>query len=201
MEPTHTRSDAGAAPPSVWEDRYGAGSFERLLALLGQPCVSFAAIAHEFGVTREGVRQWHRRFLPDAPTGRERRRLCREQKQKHRLLADDLFRTFYGHVRAHLGNGRVAPIRSTEGFRLRTVKIDDHIVALRDATRPPAERDSRWRQARHAAYIYVRLPAGQFLFLPADALRAVAAARDDVGGDPGVERYRNTFDALPQPPR
>lgn len=192
------RESGGAAPPSVWEDRYGAGSFERLVTLLAQPCVSFAAIADEFGVTREGVRQWHRRFLPEAPTGRERRRLCREQKQKQRLLSDDLFRAFYGHVRTHLGNGRVSPIRSTEGFRLRAARIDGHVVALRDATRAPAGRDARWRQAHDAAFVYVRLASDDFLFLPAAALRAVAAAHEASGDDGPDARYRNTFGALAQ---
>ena len=50
-------------PPSVFEERYGAGSQQRLIALLEQPCVTFATIATHFGVSRERVRQWHRDLL------------------------------------------------------------------------------------------------------------------------------------------
>ncbi len=60
---------AGAAQRAAFDGRYGDGSFDELLRRLGQPCISFAQIASHFGVTRERVRQWHRQWLPDAPTG------------------------------------------------------------------------------------------------------------------------------------
>ena len=67
---------------TLFEDRYGRGAHARLLSLLQQPCVTFAEIADQFGVTRECVRQWHQRLLPDAPTGHERQRLCRQYQRK-----------------------------------------------------------------------------------------------------------------------
>jgi hypothetical protein len=37
----------------LFEDRYGLGARQRLIALLQQPCVTFADISDQFGVTRE----------------------------------------------------------------------------------------------------------------------------------------------------
>jgi hypothetical protein len=48
----------------LFEDRYGVGSFARLMTHLNTPCTSFADIAALFGVTRERVRQWHLTLLP-----------------------------------------------------------------------------------------------------------------------------------------
>ena len=36
---------------TLFEDRYGVGSHQRLMALLAQPCVTFANIASRFSVT------------------------------------------------------------------------------------------------------------------------------------------------------
>ena len=36
----------------LFEDRYGAGSYARLLGQLRKPCVTFAEIAAQFDVTR-----------------------------------------------------------------------------------------------------------------------------------------------------
>ena len=43
----------------LFEDRYGLGARDRLLSPLQQPCITFAEIADQFGVTRECVGQWH----------------------------------------------------------------------------------------------------------------------------------------------
>ena len=75
----------------LFEERHGAGAYERLLAELGQPCVTFAAIAKRLGVTRERVRQWQLALLPDAPRGHERQRQCARWRHKRRLFADPLF--------------------------------------------------------------------------------------------------------------
>ena len=68
MRSTTADIDPGAPVDARWqtifEDRYGADGLDRLLQVLRQPCVTFAAIAKQFGVTRECVRQWHLLLLP-----------------------------------------------------------------------------------------------------------------------------------------
>lgn len=96
---------------ALFEDRYGAGSFDRLKAMFDQPCTTFAAIAQHFGVTRERVRQWHLKLCPDAPRGHERKRQCVLQRSKRELLRQPLFQSFYRHARPHFEPGRFAPPR------------------------------------------------------------------------------------------
>lgn len=163
----------------AFDDRYGADSYNRLLKLLGQPCVSFARIADEFGVTRERVRQWQRGWLPDAPTGLQRRRLCAAYQEKKRLMLDSLFRAFHRHARAWLAAERIRPVRSRRGYRAREVRIDDFVVALRDATTTTP------RYRGRADFIYFRLPNDEFLFVAGDAQSA--------------SHPRNTFAALESP--
>ena len=168
--------NAGAAQRAGFEARYGDGSFDQLLELLGQPCISFAQIASRFGVSRERVRQWHLQWLPDAPTGRQRRRLCAAYQEKRRLMADPVFRAFHRHARAAIGADRIHPVRSRRGFRPRTVRIDHFVIALHDAvTSPP-------RYRGRADFIYFRLTGDEFLF---------------VAGAAGASTHpRNTFAAL-----
>jgi hypothetical protein len=176
--------------PSVFEERYGTGSRERLIALLQRPCVTFATIAVRFGVTRERVRQWHRDLLPDAPTGHARQRLCALHQQRRRLLQDPLFRTFVRHVQSHFGPGAVQPIQSRQGYRTRLVHLDNHLVALRDAgpSTEGAPEPHRFRYRGTAEYVYVRLGPDAFLFLPAQNLT-------------NRDTFRNSFAALTQAER
>lgn len=183
-------------PPSVFEERYGAGSRARLIHLLEQPCVTFAAIAERFGVSRERVRQWHRALLPDAPTGHARQQLCALHLQRRRLFRDPLFRTFFRQARPHFGAGVVQPIHSRHGYRTRDVLIDGRLVALRDAApRPDDAAPARFRYRGTAAFLFISLGHDDFLFVPAAFLRSsetpgtVALA--------SLERFRNSFDALP----
>ena len=143
-----------AAPRAAFEARYGEGAFDQLLRLLGQPCTSFAQIAGHFGVTRERVRQWQGQWLPDAPAGLQRRRLCADYQQKRRLLLDPLFRAFHRHARASIGTQRIHPLRSRRGYQARTVLIDHVVVALRNAVGTPP----RYRGG--ADFIYFRLIPG-----------------------------------------
>lgn len=205
----------------LFEDRYGEGARGRLTALLKQPCVSFASIAAEFGVTRERVRQWHLDLLPGAPQGHARRRLCREYRRKRMLLADPLFRAFHRDVRQYLGKGRLALIPSAEGFRLRRVRLDGRLVDLRDGRADAGARVDRRRRRRASAagaassapssgagsadFVYVCLADQQFLFLPSALARADSdvAARESRPGErtPDRARYLNTFEALESAPR
>ena len=171
--------NAAALRRAAFEDRYGAGSYERLLQLLAQPCASFAQIADDFGVTRERVRQWQREWFPDAPTGLQRRRLCAAYQEKKRLMLDSLFRAFHRHARDWFGPERIHPVRSRRGYRTREVRIDHVVVALRDATTTAP------RYRGRADFIYFRLPNDEFLFVAGDAQSA---------GHP-----RNTFAAFESP--
>ena len=171
-----------------FDGRYGEGASERLLADLRQPCVSFAEVAVTFGVTRECVRQWHRTLMPDAPTGHARQRLCAQYQRRRRLFQDPLFRAFFRHAREQFAPGRVAPIPGKDGYRTRTVLIDKYPVALRDG-----QSIVRYRGA--ADFIYVRVDAGDFLFLPSTAIPATGlllSSRALVG----YHQYRNSFAAL-----
>src|SRR5436190_1120245 len=78
---TRMAIDSPALPlEPLFDERYGTGARARAVRLLSQPCVSFASIAGVFGVTRECVRLWQRTLVPEAPTGRELQRLCRERR-------------------------------------------------------------------------------------------------------------------------
>jgi hypothetical protein len=169
-----------------FEDRYGAGALARLIALLEKPCVSFAAIATEFGVTRECVRQWHQELMPGAPLGHARRRLCQDYQRKRRLLTDSLFRRFYGDVRRHLGQGRLTLIRSAEGYRRRRARVDGRLVALVDE----AALDRTTHVWRDSDFVYLRLRDDAFLFAPTEVLTA----------DGDRAPYLNTFEALIRKP-
>ena len=185
-----TQRFAHAAWVAQFEGRYGDGAFDRLLADLRQPCVSFAAIAVHFGVTRECVRRWHLALMPDAPTGHARQRLCAQQQRRRRLFQDTLFRAFFRHARGQFPPGRVEPIPAKDGYRTRTVLIDKRAVALREG-----QSIVRYRGA--ADFIYVRVDAGDFLFLPAGAIPATGLPMS-ARALSGYDRYRNSFAALSQ---
>lgn len=183
-----SRIDARAL--AVFEDRYGQGAFARLLEWLAQPCTTFAEIAARMHVTRERVRQWHRRYLPDAPSGRERQRLCLRHQRRRRLFRDELFRTFFRHARDAFGPGRVSPIVSGDGYRRRAVAIDHDTVALRDlATRHMTSLPDTFCYRGSAAYVFVRLADEDFLFLPASAIRTRRGRAHGLD----ESRYRNSF--------
>jgi hypothetical protein len=187
---------------SIFADRYGVGAYDRLIAQLRQPCVTFAEIAATFGVTRERVRQWHLRLMPDAPKGHERQRLCGLYNQKRRLLEDPLFRSFYQHARPHFEAGRIELMKARDGYRTRSVRIDGRIVAIIEARRlakapreqaAPAYSLPRYRGG--AEFVYFRLSAEDYLFVPAIELLAGAITFFD-GHASSYRPFRNSFDAF-----
>ena len=106
---------------AAFDDRYGRDAHARLLERLDRPCVSFADIAAEFGVSRERVRQWRLQWAPQAPTGLERRRQCLATRRRRQLLAHPSFRSFYQEVRRQVpahrrvaAGGRHHPDRAAE---------------------------------------------------------------------------------------
>jgi hypothetical protein len=191
-----------AGVTNLFEDRYGAGARARLVALFRQPCVTFAAIADEFGVSRERVRQWHFEILPDAPRGRERRRRCGLAQHRRQLLTDPLFRAFYRQARPSFPGNRLQLIPSGDGFRKRLVMLDAARVALKAAR--PGLAAARGDDARSyfvtgyrgsAAFVYCRLTEAEFLFMPASALPATGTTFADSARSK-YHVFRNTFAAL-----
>lgn len=186
---------------TLFDDRYGVGAFDRLLALLRQPCVSFAAIASHFGVTRERVRQWHMAFLPDAPRGRERRRLCQIQQARRRLLADRVFKTFYRQARASFPAEHVSLIRTRDGLRSRAARIQGYLVAVKKARRranpSPGRPEVHVLAAcrRAAAFVYYQLDDDNFLFVPHAELPVTGTTYLDSPASK-YRQYRNNFAAL-----
>jgi hypothetical protein len=186
-----------------FEARYGAGEFARLKELLVNPGYSFSRIATRYGVTRERVRQWHRLLMPDAPTGRQRRRLWQRERNRRDLFSDTLFRTFYQHARQHWPAEAIRPIQTVHGFSRVRALVNQRLIALRRAT-------PRWTKERAAQvfrittplppirYVYVLLPDDTFFVLPCAILpRGGTAFRDTDASK--YARYRNTFEAMKQP--
>jgi hypothetical protein len=181
----------------LFEDRYGIGARQKLLALLEQPCVTFAEIADQFGVTRECVRQWHQRLLPGAPTGHERQRLCRQFQRKRELFKDELFAGFYRRFRAQVPARRIGLIPARDGFRRRAVRLDRHVIALKRARAVPASGAS-YRLAngvRDADFVYYELNDRDYLFLPRPALGDGTGTFVDTAGAT-YHQFKNTFGAL-----
>jgi len=186
---------------ALFEDRYGVAAYEQLMADLRQPCLTFAAIARRFGVTRERVRQWQRLLLPGAPRGHERKRLCALQRRRRRLLEDPLFRTFFRHARTALDSSRLELIVAHDRYRTRAARIDRRVVVLRTARRLSTGRPGpdapvyRLSPGRSADLLYYQLSESDFLLLPASELPGIGARFVDRPGAP-YARYKNTFHAL-----
>jgi len=209
VDSTETRADSSAPGIdsrwlAIFEDRYGPGSYERLLTLLDRPCVTYAEIAECYGVTRERVRQWHLQLRPGAPRGHGRQRLCLVYNQKRRLLEDPLFRSFYQHTRPHFPPGGIELIPTRDGFRRRMVKLGGWTVAIKSARRQSTP--SEGEPARRAAYtltncsrpvdfVYYRLTPADYLLLPKTA---VPAERTTFLDSPlsKYQRFKNTFGAF-----
>ena len=202
MDTPTESSSAHRAWSVLFEDRYGVGSARRLMAMLEQPCVTFARIAAEFGVTRECVRQWHQRVLPGAPSGHRRQQLCREYQMKRQLLQDPLFLGFYRRIRSSVPGQRVTLIRSRAGFRKRTVRIGEHTVLLRRARRSRS-RSHEWGHSVYTLatgemgvdFVYYEISSDEYLLVP----RTLLSARSTTFVDTRASAYRpfkNTLAAL-----
>ena len=171
----------------------------RLIALLQQPCVTFAEIADQFGVTRECVRQWHQRLLPDAPTGHERQRLCRQYQRKRELFKDELFAGFYRRLRAQVPSERIGLIPARDGFRRRTVRLDDHVIALKraraSAAPTPRRLVSAGERRRQGGLRLLRAQRHRLSVPAAPVLGRRSATFVDVEGAT-YRQFKNTFGAL-----
>jgi len=186
---------------AAFDDRYGRDAHARLLERLDRPCVSFADIAAEFGVSRERVRQWRQQWAPQAPTGLERRRRCLATRRRRQLLAHPSFRSFYEEVRRHVPAQRIGLVASQTGFRKRVVRIDDRVAVLtagRPLARGAAGQPPTYALPpvpAHAAFVYVQLGAGDYLFVPARSLPARGTTFVDTPASK-YQRFRRTFAAI-----
>jgi hypothetical protein len=204
---TRTSTTSALAAPAVetrwlaiFEDRYGAGSYERLLTFFQRPCVTYAQIGAHYGVTRERVRQWHVEMLPGAPRGHERQRLCVVYHQKKRLLEDPLFRSFYQHARDHFPAGGIELIPTRAGFRRRLAKLGRWTVALKSARRQsPHGRRRHGKTAytltncsRPVDFVYYQLSATDYLLVPRSAIPLERTTFLDTPVSK-YQRYRNNF--------
>ena len=190
------------APDPAFDERYGPGASGRVVRLLSQPCVSFATIANVFGVTRECVRLWHRTLLPDAPSGRERQRLCRERRQRQALLRDTTFASFHRHARAVLAQSGLGLVQTRGGYRKRLVRVGDKLVFLK------AARVSQRSSASPTEYvltpyqgpadlIYYKLSEDDFLLVPRNHVPSGGTSFVD-GPASRYHLYRNSFGVLAQ---
>ena len=189
-----------AAALTLFDDRYGVGALQRLLNQLQQPCVTFAQIAADFGVTRERVRQWQALYRPDAPTGRERRRMCQLQNAKRRLLADAMFRGFYRRARETFGSDHVMPIRTRDGLRTRAARLQGHLVLIKKARRRSGVHSAAAVYVlpacrRAADFVFYQLDTDGFLFVPLGELPS-SGTTCLVSPASKYSRYHNSFAAL-----
>ena len=206
-----TRSDAPASttiePSDVrrdpsFDERYGPGASGRVLRLLAQPCVSFATIAGIFGVTRECVRLWQRMLLPEAPTGRDRQRLCRERRQRQALLRDDTFAAFHRHARTVLAQSGLGLIQTRSGYRKRLVRLGDKLVFLKAARVSPRSSASLTEYVLTpyhgpADLIYYKLSDDDFLLVRRHDVPTGGTSFVD-GPSSRYHPYRNSFGVLAQ---
>jgi hypothetical protein len=95
-------------------------------------------------------------------------------------------------VREQFPPGRVEPIPAKDGYRTRTVLIDKRRVALREG-----QSIVRYRGA--ADFIYVRVDASDFLFLPVTAIPATGLSLSS-RSKAAFLAYRNSFAALAATP-
>jgi hypothetical protein len=186
---------------AAFDDRYGRAAHARLMERFARPCVSFAEIAVELGVSRERVRQWRLQWAPAAPTGRERRRQCLATRRRRELLQHPSFRSFYQEVRRQVPAHRFGLISSLSGFRKRVVRIDDRVAVLttgRRVARSTGAEPAAYALPpvpAHAAFVYVQLGEGDYLFVPAQALPARGTTFVDTPSSK-YQRFRRTFAAI-----
>jgi hypothetical protein len=186
---------------AAFDDRYGRDAHARLLERFDHPCVSFSDIAAEFGVSRERVRQWRLLWAPQAPTGRERRRRCQATRRRRELLEHPSFRSFYREVRRQVPAHRLGLVAARSGFRKRVVRIDDRVAVLTSGR--PITRDAGGQPPIYAlppvpaqaAFVYVQLGEGDYLFVPAQALPARGTTFVDTPSSK-YQRFRRTFAAI-----
>jgi hypothetical protein len=144
------------------------------------------------------VRQWHQRLLPDAPTGHERQRLCRQYQRKRELFKDELFAGFYRRLRAQVPAKRIGLIPARDGFRRRAVRLDRHVIALKRARAsapPPAASYRLINGAGAADFVYYELNETDYLLGPRPALSDAATTFVDAAGS-SYHQFKNTFGAL-----
>ena len=96
---------------------------------------------------------------------------------------------------------RLGLVASQSGFRKRIVRIDNRVAVLtagRPLTRSAADQAPIYALPpvpAHAAFVYVQLGAGDYLFVPADVLPARGTTFVDTPASK-YQRFRRTFAAI-----
>jgi len=82
----------------------------------------------------------------------------------------DVIERRYRHARPYVSPGRIQLVRARDGFRTRSVRLDDRTVAIRRAGQPgSAAGPTIYRLHRYrgpADYVYYHLAGSDYLFLP-----------------------------------
>ena len=158
----------------------------------------------KFGVTRERVQgNGTSNSCPTPPRGLTRVSGCASPIDRSAACSTiALFRTFFRHARPQVEAGRIALIRTREGFRRRTVRLDVWTVAIKNARRQATPDGDVGKPAyvlmnsqRRVDYIYYRLASDDYLLLPKTALPADRTTFLDTPASK-YQRFRNTFAAV-----
>ena len=183
----------------LFEDRYGVGSHDRLMALFGQPCVTFADIASRFGVSRgarppvarataarRAARPSTPAAVPDLPA---------EAPPARGSAVSDVL----SPRSTALSPGRIQLLHARDGFRTRAVRLDDRAVAITRARRSPRDDGAAayhlHRYRGPADFIYYHLADADYLFLPKSVLPVQGALFFDVPAS-AYQPFKNTFEAF-----
>lgn len=113
-----------------------------------------------------------------------------------------MFRSFYRHARPHFPPGRIQLIRARDGFRTRTVRVDNRTVAIRSAGRcatkgggPDAATYRLTNCHGSIDLIYYRLDDTDYLLLPRQLLPPTGALFLDAPSS-RYWPFKNSFDAI-----
>ena len=104
---------------------------------------------------------------------------------------------FYRRIRAQLPNIRLTLVPSHDGYRSRSVRVNDRLVGLtRASLLQPADAEAAFvltYASWTVDYVYCELGDADFLFRPREALPRRTTRLDATGS---LHVYRNTFSAF-----
>ena len=205
-ESLHSRQNSQTPKQELkkrFEQRYGEGSFRKLIELLENPLLSYADIGHEFNASDATANYWC-----DAVHHRNRRnRLAtyRRVSERRELFRRELFRGFYRHARQKFDAMNIEPvsrrnIRDHHFFK-QIVRLSGKFVGLHRATRAP-ELDGRGGtkvyRLRHTRNntdcLYYSLDPENFLFMRTEEVPR-STTYTDTDASP-YYRFKNNFDSL-----
>ncbi len=194
-----------------FDSKYGKGSYEKLLELPKQSCVSYQQAAQEIGVSRERARQLHDKIYPErAKTGHQRKHVCAIARYKKELFEEKLFRKFYRAARRYFSPESIEPVPRQSGgkFSKRIVKLNGKTVLLRQIIRTRSVEKTLksrhhiyrlWQTPRDTDYQFYHISGADFLFMPSTASPHKMTSFTDIERSK-YHRFKNNFDALKEEP-